>query len=302
MDNKMSFNEFGNYVKENIKSYLPNTFADASVEIREIEKLNGNRLTGITICKPGCNISPQIYMDPFYRQYSDGREPDAVLKEIAELHLEHEKNNLDMEWIRDYEQVKKHVIPKLISEKWNTELLKTTPHKKIEDLAVIYNILLDEKGLEHATIRITNGMLSAWNGVTVEELHKQAISNLPKLLPSKLESMSEVLAGAYGEDINEMMPEEDFLFCLSNAENIGGAAAVLDEKMMQRIAKRFNNKFLIIPSSIHEVLILRTDEEKISIPEIEALIENVNNSDVSPCERLGLHPYKYVEGKLQRAC
>lgn len=45
----MNRKEFYEYVKNNVKEYLPESYKDAEIKLQEVEKNNGLKLTGITI-------------------------------------------------------------------------------------------------------------------------------------------------------------------------------------------------------------------------------------------------------------
>ena len=45
----MNRKEFYEYVKDNVKEYLPESYRDAEIKLQEVEKNNGLKLTGITI-------------------------------------------------------------------------------------------------------------------------------------------------------------------------------------------------------------------------------------------------------------
>lgn len=45
----MNRKEFYEYVKDNVKEYLPESYKDAEIKLQEVEKNNGLKLTGITI-------------------------------------------------------------------------------------------------------------------------------------------------------------------------------------------------------------------------------------------------------------
>ncbi len=58
----LDFESFLQYVKENIKDYLPSEFADANVELQVVEKNNGKLLHGLTILVSDNPVSPKIYL------------------------------------------------------------------------------------------------------------------------------------------------------------------------------------------------------------------------------------------------
>lgn len=54
--------------------------------------------------------------------------------------------------------------------------------------------------------------------------------------------------------------------------------------------------FVVIPSSIHEVIILPMDDN-VDKDELEGIIREVNTGQVAPEERLSYHAYQYDSGK-----
>ncbi len=59
----MNRKEFYEYVKNNVKEYLPESYKDAEIKLQEVEKNNGLKLTGITIPNGDQRIVPTVYLD-----------------------------------------------------------------------------------------------------------------------------------------------------------------------------------------------------------------------------------------------
>ena len=57
----MNRKEFYEYVKDNVKEYLPESYKDAEIKLQEVEKNNGLKLTGITIPSP-CRLAQRNYV------------------------------------------------------------------------------------------------------------------------------------------------------------------------------------------------------------------------------------------------
>ena len=74
----MDFEEFKNSVADQIKDFLPEKYADATVELQEVTKNNDTVLTGILIKTEESNIAPNIYLEGFFEQYQDGRDMDDI--------------------------------------------------------------------------------------------------------------------------------------------------------------------------------------------------------------------------------
>ena len=58
----MNRKEFYEYVKDNVKEYLPESYKDAEIKLQEVEKNNGLKLTGITIPNGDQRIVPTVYL------------------------------------------------------------------------------------------------------------------------------------------------------------------------------------------------------------------------------------------------
>ncbi|MBR3736039.1 MAG: hypothetical protein IKN07_09160, partial [Lachnospiraceae bacterium] len=68
----MNFEEFTQYVKDNIKDFLPEKYADAEVDLQEIMKNNDEKLTGLVIRTEDSNITPTIYLNQYFKEYENG--------------------------------------------------------------------------------------------------------------------------------------------------------------------------------------------------------------------------------------
>lgn len=60
-----------------------------------------------------------------------------------------------------------------------------------------------------------------------------------------------------------------------------------DEEVMSLIAEKLGSDLIVIPSSIHETIILK-ETENVSVTELNAMVEAVNEEAVTPQEKLGI--------------
>ena len=188
----------------------------------------------------------------------------------------------------------------------NDELLAQRPHAEMEDLAVTYCVMLGEDANGSMSVPITNQLMETW-GVTQEDLHQLAQTNQETLTPSTFKSMNEVMVemmlpqimedmGIDRESaeqmISDMIPPDDMMYVLSNEQKVNGAAALLDEKMMDQVAEKVGVDFYILPSSVHEVLIVPA-EVGMDLKDLENMVQEVNATQVAPQDRLSDHVYQY---------
>ena len=75
------------------------------------------------------------------------------------------------------------------------------------------------------------------------------------------------------------------MYVLSNEQRAFGAAYMLDEQVLEQIRQELDCAFYVLPSSVHECMIL-PDCVGISPAELKALVEEVNRTQVEPEEVL----------------
>ncbi len=91
----MNRKEFYEYVKDNVKEYLPESYKDAEIKLQEVAKNNGLKLTGITIPKGDQRTVPMVYLDSLYLEYVNGKDVDSCVGDVADMRIEaQEKQNL----------------------------------------------------------------------------------------------------------------------------------------------------------------------------------------------------------------
>lgn len=69
----MNRKEFYEYVKDNVKDYLPDSYQNGEIRIEEVAKNNGLRLTGISIPQGDQRAVPMVYLDSLYMEYVNGK-------------------------------------------------------------------------------------------------------------------------------------------------------------------------------------------------------------------------------------
>lgn len=286
---RMKFEEFSNLVAERVKEFLPEQFEKASVSLQVVTKANDVKLTGLTISSVQSNVAPTIYLESFYEKYEEGEDVDAILERIAEVRLEHEvADDFDASLVTDFDRCKHLIVPRLVSVDMNMEMLEKRPHTLMDELAVFYCIHLDCCKEGTASIAITNDILKMWD-MDVADLHELAVNNLPSVLPSTFKGMNEVMMEMTGMEFPEV---DEKMFVLSNVQKVNGASALLDKEIMNAVIERVGTDFYILPSSLHEVLIVPADAG-MDVSDLEAMVQEVNATQVSVEDKLSDHVFKY---------
>lgn len=288
-----NINSFANAVVQIIEAqaqnYFPNTFEVNSVEVKEFTKNNDQHLHGLLITKKGSNIAPNIYLEYYYDMYKNGEEMETIIDEIARVRIDHDTPDISTDNLTDLDKVKDKITVRIFKADLNKEYLVNKPYKMVEDLAVTYAVNLGSDPTGQMTMPITYDLLKHYE-ISEEELDQIAMENLAKT-EFDFKSMYDVL--------KEMVPEgfplpsaDESMYVLTNKTKINGAAAILDKGTMNKIAEQLGCDFVIIPSSIHEVIILKV-ENNMSVDDLKQMIGEVNNTELDPKEVLSDHPYIY---------
>ena len=296
----MNYDEFKGSMQDQIKDFLPEKYEDADVQIREVLKNNDTILDGLTVVGTDSNISPTIYLNDFFDDYENGRPVEDILQKIADIYVNSDQNiNFDNSLVTDFENVKDKIVCKVVNKDANEHMLENLPHRDMEDLAVIYQIALGGDGDGIATVNISDQLLERY-GINKEELHDIAVQNTAELRPATFRSMQEVIMEMMGaSELADMGMDADMdmsggmpMYVLTNEDKMHGAAAMLYPNLMDEIAEKVGGDFFVLPSSIHELLIIPKDSGA-ERGELENMVQEVNATQVAPDEVLSDHVYEY---------
>lgn len=318
----MEYNQFLNSITECIQWKVDGEY---EVKRNHIMKNNSIELDGIVFFKEGDNISPNIYLNHYYSRYQNGESVDAIANEI--IHLYHKgmeaKEVSDYQFEFTFESMKPVIVFRLVNYKQNKQFLTGVPHIRFLDLAITFQCLVKHDGDGIGTVRITNDHLVEWN-VTVKELMQLASKNTKRLFPPKIRTMREVMVDILKNDFNKVSGNDeeavDHLSCnqdeemedliaqllgdkervdsqvpmyvLSNESGINGASAMLYNNELKQFAMELDQDFYILPSSIHEVILVPFSKE-IQREQLMDMVKDVNMTQVPKEDILSNKVYLY---------
>ena len=82
------------------------------------------------------------------------------------------------------------------------------------------------------------------------------------------------------------------LYVATNDNGLFGASVVAYPGMLEEAVQRLQGDYYILPSSIHEVLLVSAKEVQ-DYRELEAMVRQINEAEVAPAERLSDRVYHY---------
>ena len=287
----MTIKEFSGNMKQAVLHELGNEYR---VEEVSVEKNNGVFLDALLIKKDGLNLSPTIYLNSYYEDHLGGENiRDGAGRLVRDYRAAVPEEGIDISFFTDYELVKERLAFKLISSELNEELLENIPHVPFLDLEIAFYYSVDISGMQGGSILIRNSHMEHW-GVTTEDLMRDSMENAPKILPGScrdicnmMEEMSPDKAGSVTEEMRNLG-----LYVLSNERLTLGAAVMLYPGMMERVSEIIGSSLYIIPSSIHELIVL-SDMHQTNPDYLREMIVLVNRKQLAPQDILSDSLYRF---------
>lgn len=286
----MEIMEFCQKVKRSMNTYAGE---EVTVSVKQITKNNGVVLHSIIVNEKERNISPNIYLDDLYEAYESGETFRDIMEQIVHIYEESRmKKNIDMSFFLNYDCMKGKVVYKVIGYEKNKELLCQIPHIPFLDMAIVFYCHVPEKEIGgSATILIYNNHLKMWK-VSKEQLYQDALKNTEKILPAQMLSAEDMMREILMNEKCGKSPEEaaaadkdSRMYVLSNGKKLFGAAVMLYPGVLEQFAEGIGRNLFVLPSSVHEVILV-PDDEKQESEELWKMVCEINATKVEPEEVL----------------
>lgn len=312
----MSFNKFIEEIKHMVKKYLGK---NVKVEEKTVLKNNGVYLTGIVIMEGQTNCIPNIYLNGYYEQFKEGRCLRDIVYEIAKYYEQHKvSKHINMDCFSDFEKIKNSICFRLVNLEKNEELLKQIPHIPYLDMAIIFYCVIQNEYIGSGSILIRNEHLEKWQ-VNTEMIQKLAFFNTKELFKGEIMPMEDVICSMIKRRMiaeieksiksqmdSEMKVTEEMvepivkellcniyseakgpkMYVVSNSDRNFGAATILYDSFLEDFAKKTMKDYYILPSSIHEVILIPVENEENEVERLKSMVYEVNHTELSAEEIL----------------
>lgn len=262
---------------------------------------NGVLKNGILIRRGSESTAPAIYLDEYYEDFCTGKCLNDIIRQV--LYTYHDSADAcKKQSFQDIDfsphAMKDKVIFRIVNYARNSEMLHTMPHIRLFDLAVVFQFMVyrDEDGI--GTVKFTNEHFRAFtdssNGKTPvlsapNELYSLALANTQRLFPARLSTLSDVLEALLTQKTAPNIPYQathaapearnDGLYVFSNTQGINGSACILYPGIIPELTQYFQSDFYILPSSIHELLLLPSSNS-FREEELNDMIREINLTQV----------------------
>jgi len=274
-------------------SELHDRFPDYELETMDVTKLQGQSYPALSVKPSGSDIAVSLNMAPYYDRAESGADMEVILSEIAKATAEaiDQTPALNLSELKDYDQMKQRFSLQLIPVSGNEEKLSQIPHRNIEDMAIVYRFDFPLDAQNTGSILLDN-ILMAKYGIDEKKLADDAVKAAVRNHPPTLRNMTEVMKDMMGES-SGIIPNEDSPLWVASVEGgQNGACVIQYPGFLEEAAKKLDGNFYILPSSIHEVLLVKNDGF-MKLSDLEDMVRCVNQTEVASKDKLSDNVYHY---------
>lgn len=250
------------------------------VEASIIENARNNASAIGIMVKYGGKLAPIFYLDEI---------EDKAPEDYAEEILSFVPADIDVDKIESImaskEEVLKRVYYILVNAKLNENRQDIVKKKVCDSLELHFKIDISDVQ-EGSCIPVTDTHITNL-GINDLELYYMARRNTPKMFPACIYEMSEILG----------MPADGCgLYVLTNKDKYYGAGTVMYRGIKKQILDTVGGDFILLPSSVHEWIIVPAEYGDIEV--MTKMIRDINENIVADEDILSDRPYKFDGTRL----
>lgn len=298
--------EFAQWMADDINSRYEREGISIRLQTMEKEKNNGVVLNGLWTDIKGDGAVPVLYLENAFDRYQKGESFGDISKEIGDIYLELYENSRNVE----VPDINKESVKDML----RLDLIDTLAVKEFNDSLITYPVSCGYAIAVYADppkdspiqgrIRIT-GEIAEKMGYDREELLEDAVRSATRFDPPVLSSVADLMmpAGLGEEQVNYLAQRKrkipDKLLVLTTQSKYLGASALYYPQVQRRIGDLVGGDYYVIPSSVHEVLVVPEGRET-AVSDLASALKEVNSSLVRKEEQLGnrILQYRRETGRL----
>lgn len=294
LNNEKDYIQFLTELKECVEAFFE---GKVTGEVCTSLKNNGVNVTGLLLKGENERVAPNFYLENQYVEWMRGiRTLEEIGNQLCNSYREEvEKsrpllNGIKFEW----EEFRRHVFMRLINKERNADQLESVPYKDFMNLAIVYYYSITLEDDVQGTLIISKEHMELL-GVTEEELHQTAESNIQRYQPVKIRCMQDLLydlGKKVGVEISQAKECYPYMFVLTNTKGMFGAVSMTCDVELECFAKRIGKGFYILPSSVHEVILVPENKE-FCVEYFASIVREINETQLDPTEILSDSIYFY---------
>lgn len=292
----MSFEEFIRIIKEKIKSRLGDEY---TVEIEPITINNNTERTMLCMRKNDDKWNYSICLERYFdKMQSEEIEWEALIDDILFAYTKAKfEYNYDITTFLEWDKVKENIYYKLVNTERNKALLLDVPSRAFNDLSIVYYVFVETEfsyGLT-GSIVIRNTHMNLWS-VDEKTLYEVASKNMKEKEEAVFQNIISFIDDIVGEEYAKEFDNDFPMYVLHNRHRMFGAVRMIDLDILEQIGKKLDSDFIVLPSSVHEVIILPISMVK-DLDDAVKMVKEINMTMVKREEILSDHVYRFSQDK-----
>lgn len=300
MQNNAEYEEFQQKILENISEKL-SEYGNYQCSLESVEKNNAT-LCALSIRKEGDLLGLNIYLEECYEKYLSGEDIGQIgddLIRIYKSHTDAEKISDSLQIFKDsiqsYQNAENFLVCRLIAKENNMKYLDQGPYRVHPIGTIALYIEKKENNGETLFMRVTHQLAELWKQPEVE-LFAAALKNTFAHEQPVFTDIRQLLKEEMREHGDLEIPESEekpVQYVLTNSSEQYGATMILYPNVMKDIRERIGEDFYILPSSLHELIIIPKSNINMPTAELKEMVMDVNRSILEPQEFLSDNIYEY---------
>ena len=293
----MEFEAFKNTIMDLVSKEVEDRGLEGiSMKLTTVESPDG-MTDRLMVSVDDSKMSMAFRLTEIYQSVEDGEDIDhAVYKMVNTIEdnisFVKEKEQDVKSFISDYEKVKDNTYLRLIP--GDSPILKSTPHRMIEDMALVVNVHLDSFSDEHgkSCVVVTKPLMEMY-GIDEAQLfadaEKNSLANEPIVFKPLLDMVKDLISK------DEIPNPEDVgivTYIATNTSGFQGAAVAGYPDFCEKAAEAIGGSFYMLPSSVHEFILIKDDGTP-KARDLNKMIKNVNETVLEPRDVLSAQCYHY---------
>lgn len=293
----MTYSRFQNCLEEQLAKQIPE---GCRISIHKVIKNNDLQLDSLVILSEQVNVSPNFYLQQYYDKYLHGMSMEAIIADILENYEKTRKMMGNYRIDLSLDACRDKIVYRLSSGEKNRMRLENVPSIPFLDMVITFHVLMIEEEDGIGSVMVRDALLQEWE-ISTRQLFQLAQENTMRMFPLQVHSMAQMLSNLEEEhpELAEEYPEEVLqgqgfqdTLVVTNQKGINGAAVLLYPGCLTKLEEKCAGDYYILPSSIHEVLVL-PDRDQIYGSGLQNMVQEVNENCVQADEILSDHVYHY---------
>lgn len=260
-----------------------NAMDETEAIIKDVNKLDGVK-KGIAVRKTTDNFSTVVYIDQMLDNSTVGEIVNYVLDRFEAGRKNFAVNANKITDALNNLEVYAKIVPR------NAGYLAGKVTREFLDMNIVYYI----KAMKNGNVVITDWLLDTTK-YTEEDLYRAALDRIENNF--EYTDMREILAEQMGVDASEI-DVPGMMNVLTNKGKMFGAVSIISKNVMDYALKKSGlKKVYVLPSSIHEVIIVPAETGDVEV--LRNMVHEVNVTQLMPDEILSENVYVYDIDKGQ---